>query len=65
MTLYMKITRDKYELPLAVADSPRELAKLLGVHKAAIYHSIKKQEMPGRRKSYIAVDIKDDELRGD
>ena len=30
-TLYMKVTKDKYELPLAVADSQKELAELLGV----------------------------------
>lgn len=30
MKLYMYTTLDKYELPLAVADSPRELAEMTG-----------------------------------
>lgn len=29
--LYLAVTPDQYELPLAVADSPAELAKMLGV----------------------------------
>ena len=29
--LYMEVTRDRYELPLAVADSPWELARMRGV----------------------------------
>lgn len=31
MFLWLMITTDKYELPLIVADSPKELAKLAGV----------------------------------
>ena len=30
MTLYMKTTTDKFELPVAVADSINELAQILG-----------------------------------
>jgi hypothetical protein len=30
MTLYLKVTKDKYELPVAVADSKAELADMLG-----------------------------------
>ena len=30
MTLYIRTTADKYELPIAVADSPKELAQMLG-----------------------------------
>lgn len=29
--IYMKVTDDEYELPLAVADSPAELARIVGV----------------------------------
>lgn len=29
--LYMAVTKDKYELPIAVADSPAELAEMIGV----------------------------------
>ena len=31
MTLYMKVTRDEYELPVAVAETKAELARMLGV----------------------------------
>lgn len=42
--LYMKVTRDKYELPLAVADSIAELGRILGIENtnkiaSAISHS--------------------------
>lgn len=33
----MKVTTDKYELSVAVADSIRELAKICGVSKRTIY----------------------------
>lgn len=31
MTLYMEVTQDKYELPIAVAESPYELAHMRGI----------------------------------
>ena len=37
MTLYIKVTSDEYELPLAVGDTVRELAKMLGVKSDSIY----------------------------
>lgn len=40
MTLYMKTTRDKYEFPIAVADSPKELAQLLGTSAEAVSSSL-------------------------
>ena len=38
MTLYMMTTRDKYELPLAVADTPGELAQMVGVSPERVYN---------------------------
>lgn len=35
--IYMCVTQDKYELPVAVADSVTELAKLCGVPRNTIY----------------------------
>lgn len=50
MKVYTKTTNDKYELPIAVADSKRELAMMLGQsiggvtsafsHKISVYHEI-------------------------
>lgn len=36
MTLYLKVTTDKYQLPVAVADSPGELAKIIGVNRTSV-----------------------------
>lgn len=54
MKLYTKTTNDKYELPLAVADSKRELAEMLGQsiggvksaysHGLSMYHEIEVEE---------------------
>ena len=46
MTLYMKCTTDKYELPIAVAESPSELAKMLGTNANVVSSSISHQR-PG------------------
>lgn len=40
MTLWMKVTNDKYELPLVVADTIQELADILGVSRDSIYSSM-------------------------
>ena len=54
MKVYTKTTADIYELPLAVADSKRELAQMLGMsvggvkslysHKSKRYHEIEIEE---------------------
>ncbi len=36
MTLWIKVSRDEYELPLVVADSLDELAEICGVNKYSI-----------------------------
>lgn len=40
MTLYMKTTYDEYELPIAVADTPKELAKMIGTSTGVVSSSI-------------------------
>lgn len=35
--LYLAVTNDKYELPIAVADSASELAKMLGIERQTVY----------------------------
>ena len=42
MTLWMEITNDEYELPVAVADTASELAKLRGTNRGAIYSALSK-----------------------
>ena len=40
MTLYMVITADEYELPLAVSTNAQEIADLLGRPKADVFSAI-------------------------
>lgn len=39
-TVYMQVTHDKYELPLAVADTVVELSRICGVSTNAIYRTV-------------------------
>lgn len=58
MTLYMEVTTDKYELPVAVADSVRELAELRGVNRCTIFKALWLVKNGGRIKSkYIKVEV--------
>lgn len=54
--LWMKVSNDKYELPVAVADTAAELANILGVKKNAIYSSISHFERGDSKNcSYVRV----------
>lgn len=61
MFLWLMITTDKYELPLIVADSPRELAKFVGVSyqniKTCIYLKNKGKIAYSK---YVKVEVDDD-----
>ena len=52
MKLYMAVTRDKYELPLAVEQTATELAKVLGVRGDTVVKGILRG-----RKGYAVVDV--------
>ena len=58
--LYMEVTRDKYELPLAVADSPYELARMRRVDVTSILKAIRGVKMGTRRKSIYRLVWVDD-----
>lgn len=66
MIVYMKVTRDKYELPIAIADTVGELAKMTGASKETIFSNISHQKS-GRIKngSYKRIDIGDVEEEGE
>ena len=53
--LWMKVTLDEYELPLAVADTSRELERMLGLRKNAVLHQMYKAEKRKGKCSYITV----------
>lgn len=58
MTLYLRVTNDEYELPMAVADSPSELAVMLGLKRQtlwSIFSRVRKGEY--RYKIYQIVEI--------
>jgi len=40
MYVYLSVTSDKYELPVAIGDSPKELGAILGVTNNAISSAI-------------------------
>ena len=56
MKLYLKTTKDKYELPLAVAESAGELAKMLGTSKNVVFSSINH-----KRRGWYVIDVDDEE----
>lgn len=56
MKYYMKVTNDKYELPIAVAESPGELAQMLGVTKGTVLASIGHHYA-----NWIRLEIEDEE----
>lgn len=60
MTLYMEITKDKYELPVAVADTPSELARLRGVALSTISHALSRPNQKRHRK-YVKIEVEEDE----
>lgn len=40
MTLYMAVTADEYELPVAVTDRAKDLAEAFGIHKDYFFQCI-------------------------
>lgn len=58
--VYMQISRDKYELPLAVGDSVRELSKILGVSENAISRTVNSSGGKGGFRKYIKVKVEDE-----
>ena len=62
MRLYMEVTRDKYEFPLHIEDSPRRLAEKCGVSEntvsSACCHYRKGRH---KRSRFVSVDIEEEE----
>lgn len=59
--VYMKITKDRLELPVVVADSPSELARILGVKRGNILSGIYHARERGQWCQYIKVEIEEEE----
>lgn len=53
--LYIKVSADKYEFPVAVADSVRELAKMIGVSEQNIWNCMRHAKKTGKESVYKVV----------
>ena len=61
MKLYLLVTQDEFELPLAVADSPAELARMTGAKKATIASTLSNfRKGKYKRPQYREVEVDDD-----
>lgn len=61
MIIWMEVTRDRYELPVAVADSATELAKMAGVKPQSIMeHTCKAARGKIKRQRFVKVEVEDD-----
>ncbi len=60
--LYMIVTNDEYELPLAVADSLAEIAKIAGIKKYSVASQISVALRKKKRCQYVRVEYKEGEL---
>ena len=57
--VYMHVTKDELELPLAVADTVGELARMVGVKENSIFCIMRRAREAGRRCAYVKVEIDD------
>ena len=55
--VYMEVTKDRYELPLAVSDSPYELARMRNVTVYPILQACKLEYQEKRKTKYRKVGI--------
>lgn len=60
MRLYLLVSKDKYELPLFVADSPKELAEKVGLRAENIRSCIYHAKARGGKSRYRVVEVEDD-----
>lgn len=55
--LWLKVSRDKYELPIAVADTSAELEKMLGLRRKSVIKQIYSAKKNNRNCQYIVIEI--------
>lgn len=62
MKLYLLITNDQYELPLAVADTPTELSQMTGYKRSYIKSALSKFDKGERPNApFRRIEVDDDE----
>lgn len=56
--LWMKVTKDKYQLPIAVGESARELSEMCDVDISTIFKAISRNEdKENNRCGWVKVEI--------
>ena len=59
--IWMKVTMDEYELPVAVANTAAELARILGVSEGSMRSWIYRARRDGYKCCYVCVKIEEDD----
>ena len=59
--VWMKITKDDLELPVIVADTAAELARICGTTRNAVMSSASHAKNNGIKSSYISVEVDTDD----
>lgn len=59
MEVWVALSNDKYRLPVAVADSAVELARMVGVTAETIRSSVYHARVNNRNSRFVKVDIGD------
>ena len=57
--LYMVVTKDEQEEPLAVGESMSDLSRIIGVNKSSVSRGIRKYRQGGKTK-YREVEVDDE-----
>lgn len=61
MTVWMLVTKDKYELPVIIAETSTELARMCGVNnRTVISGALRSKSGKVKKSRYIKVEIDDD-----
>lgn len=60
MIVYMRVSKDRYELPLAIADTIKELAIICGVSPNLISSCISQSKRKGYSSEYKKVIISEE-----
>ncbi len=59
MTIWMKVSDDKYELPVMIADTQLELANMLGISPNTIASSMSHNRARGVYTPYRRIEIEE------
>lgn len=60
--IYMLVTNDIYEFPVAMANSVQELARMIGVRPNSISSAMSHAKSRGQRCKYVKVELDEEEV---